>query len=77
MKSIVALLAVFALVVPGAANAASSEGADTYIGLQFGNSDVSVDGISDLDFDLTLLQVGVWGQRRHLAGNTDWKWHEC
>jgi hypothetical protein len=60
VKSIVALLAVFALVVPGAANAASSEGADTYIGLQFGNSDVSVDGVSDLDLDLTLLQVGVW-----------------
>ena len=60
MKSIVALLAIFALVGPGIANAASSEGADTYIGLQFGNSDVSVDGISDLDLDVTLLQVGVW-----------------
>ena len=60
MKSIVALLAIFALVDPGIANAASSEGADTYIGLQFGNSDVSVDGISDLDLDLSLLQVGVW-----------------
>jgi hypothetical protein len=60
VKSIVALLAIFALVGPGIANAASSEGVDTYIGLQFGNSDVSVDGVSDLDIDLTLLQVGVW-----------------
>jgi hypothetical protein len=60
VKSIVALLAIFALVDPGIANAASSEGADTYIGLQFGNSDVSVDGISDLDLDVALLQVGVW-----------------
>jgi len=60
VKSIVALLAIFALADPGIANAASSEGADTYIGLGFGNSDVSVDGISDLDLDVTLLQVGVW-----------------
>jgi hypothetical protein len=60
VKSIVALLAIFALVDPGIANAAPSEGADTYIGLQFGNSDVSVDGISDLNLNLTLLQVGVW-----------------
>jgi hypothetical protein len=60
VKSIVALLAIFALADPGIANAGSSEGADTYIGLGFGNSDVSIDGISDLDFDVALLQLGVW-----------------
>jgi hypothetical protein len=60
VKGIVALLAIFALVGSTIANAAPLEGADSYIGIQFGNSDVSVDGSSDLDLDLNLLQVGVW-----------------
>jgi hypothetical protein len=43
------------------ASAAQREGADTYIGLQFGVSDISADDFSgDLDFDYGLLQLGVW-----------------
>ena len=60
MKGIVALLAIFALVGSTIAKATLLEGADSYIGFQFGNSDVSIDGASDLDLDVTLLQVGVW-----------------
>ena len=60
MKGIVALLAIFALGGSTIANATSSEGADTYIGIQFANSDVSVDGASELDLDVTLFQLGVW-----------------
>jgi hypothetical protein len=60
VKGIVALLAIFVLVGSTIAKATPSEGADSYIGFQFGDSDVSIDGASDLDLDVTLLQVGVW-----------------
>jgi hypothetical protein len=60
VKGIVALLAIFALGGSTIANATPLEGADSYIGYQFGSSDVTIDGASDLDLDLTLFQLGVW-----------------
>ena len=60
MKGIVVLLTIFVLGGSSIANATASEGADSYIGFQFGNSDVSVDGASELDLDLALFQLGVW-----------------
>jgi outer membrane immunogenic protein len=43
------------------ARAAESEGADTYIGLQIGTADTSVDDLSgDFDLDYGLLQLGIW-----------------
>ena len=41
------------------ARAAEREGADTYIGLQFGVADTSIDNFSD-DLDYSLLQLGIW-----------------
>ncbi len=59
MKGIVVLLTIFALGGSTIANAATAEGAESYIGIQIGNSDVS-NGVSDLDLDVILFQVGVW-----------------
>ncbi|MCG6890735.1 MAG: porin family protein [Gammaproteobacteria bacterium] len=60
MKKIVVLVAIFSLAGSAPANAAPAEVRDTYIGLQFGNSDVAFNAESDLDLDLTLLQFGIW-----------------
>lgn len=58
------LLAAFLMLDQGyfnEARASGHEGADTYIGLQFGTTDTSVDGLSgDLDLDYGMLQLGVW-----------------
>lgn len=60
MKNIVVLLAIFTLGGSALVNAAPAEVGDTYTGFQFGNSDVSFNGESDIDLDLALLQFGVW-----------------
>jgi len=40
--------------------AARSKDYDTYIGIQFGSADTSLDGLPDVDLDYGLLQLGVW-----------------
>ena len=60
MKNIVVLLAFFTLGGSVLVNAVAAETRDTYVGFQFGNSDVSFNAESDLDLDLALLQFGVW-----------------
>ncbi len=64
IKVVGLLLAAFSMldqVYLNEASAAAREGADTYIGLQFGATDTSADDFSgDLDFDFGLLQLGVW-----------------
>ena len=62
IKVVGLLLAAFLMLDQGYFNevrAAEREGADTYIGLQFGVADTSVDTFSD-DLDYSLLQLGIW-----------------
>lgn len=64
IKVVGLLLAAFSMldqVYLNQASAAEREGADTYIGLQFGVADTSIDDFSDdLDLDYSLLQLGIW-----------------
>jgi hypothetical protein len=62
IKVVGLLLAAFLMLDQGYFNevrAAEREGADTYIGLQFGVADTSIDDFSG-DLDYGLLQLGVW-----------------
>jgi hypothetical protein len=62
IKVVGLLLAAFLMLDQGYFNevrAAEGEGADTYIGLQFGVADTSTEGFSD-DLDYSLLQLGIW-----------------
>ncbi len=40
--------------------AARSKDTDTYIGIQFGSSDTSLDDLPEVDLELGLFQLGVW-----------------
>ena len=81
IKVVGLLLAAFLMLDQGyfnEASAAQREGADTYIGLQLGTSESSIDDVSgDLDFDFGLLQLGVWASEeislefRTATGNGD------
>ena len=62
IKVVGLLLAAFLMLDQGyfnEASAAEREGADTYIGLQFGVADTSTEDFS-ADLDYGLLQLGIW-----------------
>jgi hypothetical protein len=62
IKVVGLLFAAFLMLGQGYVNearAAKREGADTYIGLQFGVADTSIDDFSG-DLDYSLLQLGIW-----------------
>lgn len=85
MKKILALSSTLVLISYMFFNVAQAEGADTYVGIQYGSADTTVGGVpNDFDLEFLALQIGVWvsdntslelrmgkGNGKHSAGGYD------